>query len=85
MLTLCTFEHFILALVGIGGQVTDVGNIHNALDVVAGVAEILFQNVFHNIGAQVADVSKVVDRWAAGIHGNELRIDRDEFLTFSCS
>ena len=68
MLPLCALEHLILAGVGIGSQVAHVGDIHDALDVVAQVAQALFQHVLHDIAAQVADMGVVVDRRAAGIH-----------------
>ena len=61
-------EHLVLALVGIRGEVTYVGDVHDAVDAVAGIPQELFQHVLHNVAAEVADVGKVIHRGAAGIH-----------------
>ena len=45
-----------------------VGDVHDPLDIVAGVAQGLLQHVLHNIGAQIADVGKMVHRGSAGVH-----------------
>ena len=45
-----------------------VGDVHNALDVVPGIAQSLFQHILHNIGAQIADMGKVIHRGAASVH-----------------
>ena len=73
-------EHLVLALVGVGCQVADVGDVHDAVDVIAREAQVLLEHVLHDIGAEVADVGKVVDGRAAGVHlhmaggvGGELR------------
>ena len=68
VLTLGALEHLILALIGIRGQVSHVGDVHDAVHVVSGVAQVFLQHVLHDIGAQVADVGKVVHRGAAGVH-----------------
>ena len=68
VLPLRALEHLVLALVGVGGQVAHVRDVHHAVHVVAGVAQVLLQHVLHDVGAQVADVGKVVHRGAAGIH-----------------
>ena len=52
----------------------DVGDIHDALDVVARVAPVLLQHVLHDVAAEVADVGKVVDRRAAGVHFHDVRM-----------
>ena len=67
ILALGTLEHLILALVGIGGEMAHVGDVHNAMDIVAGVAHILLQHVLHEVGAEVTDMGKVVHGRAAGI------------------
>ena len=68
VLPLGTLEHLVLALVSVGGQMPHVGDVHNAVHVVPGVAQILLQHVLHNVGAQVADMGEVVHRGAAGVH-----------------
>ena len=47
---------------------TDVGDVHDAQYVIACVAQVFFQHILHDIGAQVADVGVVIDGRAAGIH-----------------
>ena len=80
MLALGTLEHFVLAGVGVGGQMPDVRDVHDALDVVAQIAQALFQHVLHDIAAQIADVGIVVDRRAAGIHFDDVGVVRHEQL-----
>ena len=75
-------EHFILAGVTVAGEMSDIGNVHHAFDFIAPIAEIAVENVFHNVGAQVSDVRKMIDRGAAGIHPDFARHDRDEFFSF---
>ena len=83
MLALCAFEHFILARIRVGGEVTDVCNIHHAFDVVPREPEVAIQHVLHDIGSEVSDVGEVVDRRSAGIHFHFPRLVRHEL--FSCS
>ena len=61
-------EHLVLALVGVGGQVAHVGDVHDPVDAVSGVAQVFLQHVLHDIAAEVADVGKVIHRGAAGVH-----------------
>ena len=82
MLALGALEHFVLAGVCVGGEVADVGDIHDAADVVAEVAQALFQHVLHDIAAQVADVGVMVDRRAAGVHFDDIGMVGDKELFF---
>ena len=61
-------QHFVLAGIRVAGQVTDVGDIHGAGHVVAGIAEIAVENILHDVRAEVADMCKMVHGRAAGIH-----------------
>ena len=61
-------EHLVLAGIGIRGQMAHVGDIHDALDVIPGIAQSLLQHILHDVGAQIADVGKVVHRGTAGVH-----------------
>ena len=61
-------EHLVLALVGIGGQVAHVGDVHDPVHIVAHIAQVLLQHILHDVAAEVADVGKVIHRGAAGIH-----------------
>ena len=45
-----------------------IGDVHNPLDIVAGIAQGFLQHIFHNIGTQVANVGVVIHRGAAGVH-----------------
>ena len=82
VLALCALDHLVLALVGVGGQMADIRDVHDALDVVAAVAQVLFEHVFHDVAAEVADVGEVIDRRAAGVHFDNVRVIRDEFFLF---
>ena len=68
ILPLGTLEHLVFTGVGIGCQMAHVCNIHNALDIIAAVAQCLLQHVFHDIGTQVANMGIVVHRRTTGIH-----------------
>ena len=61
-------EHFVLTLVGIGGQVPYVRDVHHAVYIIPGIAEVFLQHILHNIAAQVPNVGEVIDRGAAGVH-----------------
>ena len=82
VLALGALDHLVLALVGVARQVADVGDIHDAVHAVARKAQILFQHVLHDVGAQVADVSKVVHGRAAGVHLHVIRRMGLEFFLF---
>ena len=60
----------------------DVGDVHDALDRIPGVTQILFQHILHDIAAEVADMGKMIDRGAAGVHFDQLRVVGDEFFFF---
>ena len=78
-----TFEHLILAGVGIGGEVAHIGDVHHPLDVVALIAQELLEHILHDIAAQVADMGKVVNGRAAGVHLHNIRMVRDKLLFFA--
>ena len=67
-------EHFVLAGIGVGGQVAHIGDIHDTLYVIAQITQGFFQHILHNIGAEVADVGVVVYRRAAGVHFHLVRV-----------
>ena len=82
VLTLGALDHLVLALVGIARQVADVGDVHDAVHAVARKAQVLFQHILHDVGAQVADVGKVVHGRAAGVHLHMVRRMGLEFFLF---
>ncbi len=59
-----------------------VGDIHHALDRIALIAQELFQDILHDIAAQVADMGEMIDRRAAGIHFDKIGVIGDKFLFF---
>ena len=83
LFALCTLEHLIFARVGIARQVTNVGDVHNAGNVVAAVTEVAVEDIFHNVGAQITDVCKVINRRAAGVHADLAGLVGNEFFFFS--
>ena len=47
----------------------DIGDVHDTVDVVAFIAEsAFFQDILHNITAQVSDVRKMINGRSAGVH-----------------
>ena len=62
--------HLVLAGVRVGGQVPHVGDVDDVMDFIAAVFEGTPQDVFEDIGAQVADVLVVVHGRAAGVQAD---------------
>ena len=60
-----------------------VGDVHDALDRIADIAQIFLQNVFHNIGTQIPDMGVVIYRGSAGIHLDEIGMIRDKEFLFT--
>ena len=81
MLTLCAREHFILACVRVGAEMSHVSDVHHTQYVVACVAEVFFEHILHDVGAQIADVSVVVDGGTAGVHLHLALLVGNEFLS----
>src|SRR3546814_16664090 len=65
----------ILARVGVVGQMTDVRDVDNVGELVALVRQGAAERVGEDIGAHIADVRIVVDRWPARI---DTRLARSE-------
>ena len=62
--------HLVLAGIGIGGQMTDVGDVHHVPHAVAVPLEHAFQQVLEEEGPVVADVLIVVDGGAARVEAD---------------
>ena len=60
----------------------DIGDVHDTVDVVAFIAECLFQDILHNITAQVSDVRKMINGRSAGVHFYTARCVCLEFSFF---
>ncbi len=60
------------------GFIVHVGEVHDLFDLVAGVAQGSAQQIFKHIGAEIADVSEVVDGGTAGVESNLAVLDRLE-------
>ena len=84
VLFFCGNCHLIFAVVAIRHKMTYVGDIHNALNVVANVAKILFKHVLHSVGTEISYMSKVINRRSAGVDRNLARFSGNEFISFSC-
>jgi hypothetical protein len=82
MLALCALEHFIIAGITVACEVSDIGDVHDALYIKTCEAEILFKNILHDIASEVADMSKMIHGRTAGIHTHPASLIRDEFLFF---
>ena len=52
----------------------NIRDVHNTLHIITGITQSLLQNIFHNVGTQVTNVSKVVYSRATSIHLNQIRI-----------
>ena len=61
-------KHLILTGIPIAGKMTHIRDIHHPFHIVAHIAQIFFQNIFHNIAAQIADMGKMIYSGTTGIH-----------------
>ena len=82
MFTLCALEHLVIACVAVTGKMSDIGDVHNSLNVQTCEAEVLFKNVLHDVASQVAYVRIVIYCRAAGVHGNLAWGVGDKFFFF---
>ena len=57
-----------------------IRDVHDPLNIIAQISEILFQYILHDIAAEVADMGKVVYRRAAGVHFNLSRFVGNQLL-----
>ena len=73
-------EHLVFALVGVPGEVTDIGDVHHVTDLEAEILEGLSKDVLDDIGAEVAHVGVVVHGEAAAVHSHPPRLDGGECL-----
>ena len=83
VLTLCAVEHFVLAIIGIAGQMPHIGYIHDALHIIAKITEVFFKDIFHYIASEVTDMRKVIHSGTAGIHSYGV-ILYGKLVFFSC-
>ena len=60
--------------------VVHVRQVHHLCHLIAEVFQRPAQQIFEQIGAEVADMSVIIDRRAAGVHPHLARLDRGEFL-----
>jgi hypothetical protein len=62
--------------------VSDVGDVHNARNVIARIAQILLQHVLHDIGTQVTNMRIVIYGRSAGIDADLAGLVGYEFFSF---
>jgi hypothetical protein len=72
------FFHFVFAFVGIGNQMTDVGDIDDVPHGVAVQCQHASQHVFEHVGSKVADMRVVVHGRTAAIQPHVVRLNRRE-------
>ena len=82
MLALRALQHLVLAGIGVAGEMSHIGDVHDPLYIVAAVPQVFFQHILHDVGAQIADMGKVVHGGAAGIHLHDVRVVGHKFLFF---
>src|SRR5271157_3245591 len=54
-------QHLVFALVGIPGEVTHIGHIHDVADLKTEVFQRLSEDILEDVGAKVTDMGEVVD------------------------
>ena len=75
--------HLVLAVVAVTCEMTDVGDVHDMLHLVAGMSEDPLEGVLENIGPEVSDMRVVVDRRSAAVHSHILV--RNGFELLNCT
>ena len=80
MLTLCAFEHLIVTRITVRGQMSYIGDIHYSLHIIADIAQILFEDILHDIASEVTDMCEVINCRAAGIHSYLALLVGDELF-----
>ena len=80
ILALRTLEHFVFACVSVTGKMSDVGNVHDTQHIQTGIAQVFFENILHDVGAEVADMRIVVNGRSAGIELNFSGLVRNELF-----
>ena len=63
--------------------VLDVGDVHDVLELVAALLQEAAQHVNRDEGAEVADVSVVVNRRPASVHADQVVFERMELFDFA--
>ena len=84
MLSLCTFKHFILTCVSIAGKVSDIRYIHHTFYVISNIAKCFFQQIFHNVASQIANMRKMVHCRTTGVHRHLAVLVRNKRLHLPC-
>ena len=59
---------------------TYICDVHYTVYIITRKTKILFKNIFHNIGAKIADVGIVINSRTAGVHINLAGCVRYKFL-----
>jgi len=70
--------HLVLAFVGVGDEMPDVGDVHHVQHAIPVPLEHALEHVLEQEGAEVADVLVVVDRRTAGVHPDRAGLERRE-------
>ena len=74
-----TLLHFVFAVVAIGYQMADIGDVHDVVNAVAVQLQHTLQPILEQKGAVVANVLIVVHRRPAGVEPHLARFQRREF------
>ena len=77
---LCGLQHLVFACIGISGQVSNVGDVHDMLFVETQICERAVKGVQENVCPQVSDVCIIVNRRSASVETDVSRCDRGEIL-----
>ena len=84
MLAFCAFEHLIFAFIAVAGQMSDIGYIHDAHNIVSEVIECSDKRVLHYVCTKVSYVCKMIYRRTAGVHFHLARFVCEKFVFCSC-
>ena len=77
------FLHLIVARVGIGRQMADIGDVDDVVEFIALMTQHAAEGIGEDIGAHVADMLVIIDRRPAAIDARFAALERAEILEFA--
>ena len=70
----------VLAVVAVSGEVTDIGDVHDVVNLITSMFKCPVEQILEDICSQVSDVGIIIDCRSAAVHGDLSWFDRDKFL-----
>jgi hypothetical protein len=78
------FHHFVFAVVVVVGEMPHIGDIHHVFHLVAQKFQAAAEQIFDDVGFQVADMGVIVHGGSAGIHFHQVIRNFQRFFGTGC-